>query len=231
MKHYIYGLYTKNTAEPRLFYIGITSGNNNLYYREKNHRREDHNPHKLAIIKKYDFDLRVLWEVDSRQEAEDREEFLIRWLDNLCNICSSANDLSHARLKPRKPKSQWKKHSNEDRKANRDRNLTMPYEKVISLIEEWAQNPFETQQSFANRKNISRSKFKDWLRLYKPEYVGLQKKKLEEVIKQVQQEQKNIDTVKGVINRIVELTGMNYTRAKSAYYKKLKNDKISNTKS
>ena len=33
--------------------------------------------------------------------------------------------------------------------ANRDRNLTLPYDKVIELIEEWSKNPLETQQHFA----------------------------------------------------------------------------------
>lgn len=223
MKHYVYGLYTKNTEKSRLFYVGISSGSKNLYHREKNHNTDTYNAHKVSIIKKYDFYLQVIWTVDTREEAEEREEFLIRWFGNsITNICKHSKDLSYARSRPKKPKDKWKKHSTEARLANRDRNLTIPYEKVISLIEEWAQNPFETQQSFADRKKISRTKFKDWLRLYKPEYVGLQKKKLEEVIKQVQKEQENICTVKGVINRIAELTSMNYTRAKSIYYRKFK---------
>jgi hypothetical protein len=222
MKHYVYGLYTKNTGRPRLFYIGISSGFKNLYHRENNHRTESCNPHKLAIIRKYDFSLQVIWTVDTREEAEEREEFLIRWFgDTITNICKHSKDLSYARSKPKKPKNQWKKHSLKAKLANRDRNLTIPYEEVISLIEEWAQNPFETQQSFADRKKILRSRFKDWLRLYKPEYIGLQKKKLEEIARQIKQN-KEQKSVKHIITSIMELTGFNHGRAKSFYYRKIK---------
>lgn len=230
MKHYVYGLYKKqvkyttNRIDEHLFYVGISSGSKNLYFRERNHRASKDNPHKLNTINKYDFYLRVLWETETRKEAEDREEFLIEWFrTQLTNITHSAKDTSRARKRIKKG-TKRRKHTTQEKIANRDRNLTIPYEEVISLIEEWAQNPFETQQSFVDRKNIPRTKFKDWLRLYKPEYVGLQKKKLKEVLKQVEKEQQNIDTVEGVINRIIELTGMNYTRAKSAYYRKLKNN-------
>ena len=222
MEHYIYALYTKNTEKPKLFYVGISSGFKNLYHREKSHKRDTYNPHKIAIIKKYDFYLQVLWTVDTREEAEEREEFLIRWFDNtITNICKHSKDLSYAKSRPKKPRDQWKKHSLETRLENRNRNLTVPYEEVISLIEEWAQNPFETQQSFADKKRISRSKFKDWLRLYKPEYIGLQKKKLEEIIQQIKQKNNQI-SVNDTIKEIMELTGFTYSRAKSIYYRKIK---------
>jgi len=216
MKHYIYGLYTKNTTEPKLFYVGITSGDKNLYHRKRNHRTETHNPHKLAIIKKYDFNLRILWEADSREEAEDREEFLIRWLDNLCNICASANDMSHARSKPRKPRDQWKKHSDEARKANRDRNLSVPYDEVMGIIEEWKKNPLESQQDFANRKGISRSKFKDWLRLYDPESIGLTKKTHRKIFEEAYVDG---DRPKDTIQKIMNNTGWTYNKSKGLYYR------------
>lgn len=223
MKHYVYGLYTKNTEKSKLFYVGISSGFKNLYHREKNHKTDIYNPHKVATIKKYDFYLGVIWVVDTREEAEEREEFLIRWLgNNITNICKNSKDLSYARSRPKKPKDKWKKHSIEARLANRDRNLTVSYKEVVSLIEEWAKNPFETQQSFADRKKISRSKFKDWIRLYKPEYIGLQKKKLEEVVKQVQKQNKNQERAKDTITEIMKLTGFTYSRAKSVYYRKIK---------
>ena len=167
MKHYVYGLYTKNQDKPILFYVGISSGDRNLYFRKKNHRNETANPHKLAVIRKYDFDLQIIWTVDSREEAENREEFLIRWFgDQLTNIAKHSKDLSRAKSKPKKPKGGWKKHSKEAILANRNRNLTIPYNKIMALIEEWGKNPLESQTDFAMKNNISRSKFKDWIRLY-----------------------------------------------------------------
>lgn len=181
-KHYVYGLYKKNIEYynlgigEHLFYVGISSGDKNLYFREKNHRNQSCG-YKLNIINKYDFDLNVLWSCDSRSEAEEREAFLIRWFKSqLCNILESSKDLSRARSRPRKPKEQWKKRSPESRIANRDRSLTVEYEKVLSLLDEWAKNPLESQQDFANRHGVTRSKFKDWMRMYRPEYIGLTKK-------------------------------------------------------
>jgi len=223
MKYYIYGLYkknieykTKNISE-HLFYIGITS-DKNIYFREKNHRTEQQNKYKLNIINKYDFNLVILWSVDTKNEAEEREEFLIRWFGNqLCNICTSSKDLSRARSKPKKPKGEWKKHSLENKIANRDRNLTIKYEKVLQLIEEWAKNPLETQQDFANKNGISRSKFKDWIRLYKPEYIGLTKRKQKEIFNSI--ENKNIKTASNIIKEFSEKSGLSYIKSKGIYYK------------
>jgi hypothetical protein len=210
-------VYNKNNISEHLFYIGITS-DKNIYFREKNHRTEQQNKYKLNIINKYDFNLVILWSVDTKNEAEEREEFLIRWFgDQLCNICKSAKDLSHARSKLKKPKSEWKKHSLEHKIANRDRNLTIKYEKVIQLIEEWAKNPLETQQDFANRKGISRSKFKDWIRLYKPEYIGLTKRKQKEIFNSI--ENKNIKTASNIIKEFSEKSGLSYIKSKGIYYK------------
>ena len=160
--------------------------------------------------------MRILWEADSREEAEDREEFLIRWLDNLCNICASANDMSHARSKPRKPRDQWKKHSDEARKANRDRNLSVPYDEVMGIIEEWKKNPLESQQDFANRKGISRSKFKDWLRLYDPESIGLTKKTHRKIFEEAYVDG---DRPKDTIQKIMNNTGWTYNKSKGLYYR------------
>lgn len=226
MKHYIYGLYKKNieysinSLSENLFYIGISSGDKNLYYREKNHRSCLYNRHKLSIIKKYDFYLRIFWCVDTREEAEDREEFLIRCFGNiLTNICKSSKDLTYARSKPKKPKHLWKKHSEEVKIANRNRNLTVPYEDIINIIQEWKQNPLETQQDFANRKGISRSKFKDWLRLYDPECIGLTKKIKREAFDAVYCDgEKPKETIQKLINKL----NCNYSEAKSLYYRFIK---------
>ena len=188
MVDYVYGLYKKNVeyhnlgVGENLFYVGISSGDKNLYFREKNHRTQSCG-HKLNIINKYDFELRILWRCDSRAEAEDRESFLIRWFKpQLCNIAESSKDLSRARSSPRKPKTKWKKHSLEARTANRDRNLTVEHEKILWMLDEWAKNPIESQQDFASRHGVKRSKFKDWMRLYRPEYIGLTKKFWKELI-------------------------------------------------
>lgn len=226
MKHYIYGLYkknieysTKNLTE-HLFYIGISSGDENLYHREKNHRSDSCNKYKLSIINKYDFYLRILWCVDTRKEAEDREEFLIRWFgDILTNVCKHSKDLTYARSRPKKPKHLWKKHSKDARIANRDRNLTVPYEDIMDMIQEWKQNPLETQQDFANRKGINRSKFKDWLRLYAPECIGLTKKIKREAFDAVYcREEKPKETIQKLIDKL----NCSYDEAKSLYYRFIK---------
>lgn len=223
MKHYVYGLVRKNSKNKKFFYIGITSGDKNLYQRKRNHRFETCNQYKLNIINKYDFDFIIIWSVSTREEAEEREEFLIRWYGKqLCNICKHSKDLSYARSRPKKQKGQWKKHSIESRIANRNRNLTIPHDRVIALIEEWAKNPLETQQSFANRKGISRSKFKDWIRLYKPEYVGLTKKKQKELFDSI--ENKSQKKPKDIITELSNKSGLNSSRSKSIYYRLINKD-------
>ena len=73
--HYIYGLYKKNIKynsnkiDEHLFYVGISSSDKNLYFREKNHRKEESNPYKLNIIAKYDFVLKILWQTETKKEA------------------------------------------------------------------------------------------------------------------------------------------------------------------
>lgn len=225
MKHYIYGLYKKNieyktnSISEHLFYIGITTSKN-VYFRKKNHRTEVSNIHKINIINKYDFILKILWETSTRKEAEDREEFLIRWFgDILTNICTSSKDISRAKLKPRKPKNLWKKHSKDAKIANRNRNLTVPYEKVMILIDEWAKNPLETQESFAKRHSVSRSKFKDWLRLYKPEYIGLTKKTHITIFDSIDKTNKK---VRDIIQEFSNKSGLTFEKSKGIYYKLLK---------
>lgn len=229
MEHYVYGLYRKNvkyttsSIEENLFYIGISSGDN-LYFREKNHKREESNKQKLAIVKKYDFILKIFWSVDTRLEAEEREEFLIRWFKGkICNICENAKDMTYARSKPKKPKTCWKKHSREDRIANRDRNLTVSHNTVLNLIEEWAKNPKESQQDFAKRHSINRSKFKDWLRLYKPEYIGLTKKWQLSKFMEISPDGKK---PQDIIKEFSISTGYTLSQSKSIYYKML--SKINN---
>jgi hypothetical protein len=234
MKYYVYGLYKKNieykkkSIDEHLFYIGITS-DKNLYFREKNHRRES-NIHKINIINKYDFILRIFWVVDTKEESEEREEFLIRWFGKICdggiltNYLDSAWDTKYIRKfqtseSARKISRALKeKNKNIDyRKLNRDRNLTVPYEKIIFLIEEWAKNPLESQQNFANRHGIPRSKFKDWLRLYKPEYIGLTKKFHQKIFDEIINKENK--RPKDIIEEYSKKSGLSYEKSKGIYYK------------
>lgn len=234
----VYGLYKKNkqyetnSLSENLFYIGITSYKN-IYFRMYNHKREKSNPYKLNIIAKYDFFYKIFWSVDTLKEAEDREGFLIRWFGKitdgsgiLSNILSDSKD--HSKIHKKQSETTRKKISKALKKIykyedkiieNRDRNLTIPYNKVIQIIEEWAKNPLETQQDFASRKNIRRSKFKDWLRLYRPEYVGLTKKKQLEIFNKVYDKEKPV-------NEIISLysmeTGYSFIKAKGVYYNIMK---------
>lgn len=234
--YYVYALYKKNTKyktgflEENLFYIGISSSDQNFYFRMQNHKKEKSNPYKLNIIAKYDFFVKVLWQINTKEEAENREEFLIRWFGRkinktgfLTNILSSSTDYSNihkTRTKATRNKiSKALKRINKDQNkiiANRDRNLTIPYNRVIELIEEWATNPLETQQDFAIRNNINRSKFKDWLRLYKPEYIGLTKKKQLEIFSRVYDKHK---TPKKIIEDYAKISGYDHTKARSVYYR------------
>jgi uncharacterized protein (DUF2344 family) len=232
--YYIYGLYKKNikyktnTLKENLFYVGISSSDKNFYFRIKNHKKEKSNPYKLNTIAKYDFIIRVFWQVDSKEEAETREEFLIRWFGRkvnkagcLTNILTSSKDYSHIHTKKtqatkNKISKALKKINQNQNKiiANRDRNLTMPYDKVIELIEEWAMNPLETQQDFATRMGIKRSKFKDWLRLYRPNYIGLTKQKQLEIFNKVYNKNK---LHKDIISLYMAESGYSYKKAKSVY--------------
>ena len=235
MKYYIYGLYKKNieyknnNISENLFYIGITN-EKNLYFREKNHRKEKSNPYKLNIINKYDFIIKIIWKVDNRKEAEERESFLIRWFKKisdggiLTNHLDSSSDTKYARSfhsdQTKKRISNALKKINRDinfKKANRDRNLTVPYDKILFLIEEWTQNPLETQQDFANRKGISRSKFKDWIRLYRPEFIGLTKKKQLEIFDSI--DNKSNKKPCNIIKEFSEKSGLTYQKSKAIYYR------------
>lgn len=242
--YYVYGLYKKNikyktnTLDENLFYVGISSSDKNFYFRMKNHKREKSNPYKLNIIAKYDFVVRVLWKLNTKEDAEEREKFLINWFGRrinktgiLTNILSGFDDKSyraksHTIATRKKISKALKKINNDPNKiiANRDRNLTVPYDRVMILIEEWAKNPLETQQDFATRNGINRSKFKDWLRLYKPEYIGLTKKKQLEILNKVYDTNKS---PKDIIALYMVESGYCYTEAKGVYYrliKKLKNN-------
>lgn len=243
--YYVYGLYKKNIRyktnllDENLFYIGISSSDKNLYFRMKNHKREQSNPYKLNIIAKYDFVVKILWQTEYKEDAEKREEFLIRWFGrkidktgNLTNILTSSYDVNYARkhfsksTKSKISKALKKMYKNQDKIIeNRNRNLTIPYDRVIELIEEWAANPLETQQDFTSRHNISRSKFKDWLRLYKPEYIGLTKKKQLEIFNRIYDKNK---LPKDIIALYMVESGYSHAKAKGVYYRLVKT--IQNTK-
>lgn len=234
--NYIYGLYKKNvtyttnTIDEHLFYIGITNNAKNLYHRSKNHKLDKSNPFKLNIIAKYDFELKILWTTENSQESKDREEFLIGWFGKkseggiLTNILSSTYDLSLCH-KPKTDATKQKiskalKKINEQkdvRLANRDRNLTKPYDEIIKLIEDWAKNPLESQQDFANRNGISRSKLKDWIRLYRPQYIGLTKRRQSEIFKSIA----NKDTRKkqDIINEYSLKSGLTISQSKAIVYR------------
>jgi len=227
MAHYVYGLFTKDSN--KLFYIGISSGSKNLYHRQKNHMTESSNPRKMNMINKHGMCMKIIWKVKTRIDAEQREEFLIRWFGResdggiLVNFAKHSKDTSFAynshTEQTRKKISTIQKKLNkkeEYRRANRDRNLTVPYDDVISLLDQWAKNPFESQTSFANRNGIKRSMFKDWLRLYKPEYIGLQKRELEKILCSIN----NIGRPKDIIFKISEMTGFSLNNAKKVYYDK-----------
>jgi hypothetical protein len=241
-KYYVYGLYKKNISyrtlniEEGLFYIGITDSVN-IYFREKNHSKESFNPHKLNIIKKYDFSMKILWEVENKEECKEREIFLINWfgLINeggiLSNIIKSNDDgIKRARKKItnqskiKLSKSLKSHYSNKENIVkNRDRNLTVPYDIVIELIEEWAKNPLESQDSFAKRKGVSRSKFKDWLKLYKPEYVGLTKKIKAKIFNRIQEKViANNMKLRDIFLEESDITGLTEKQIKGLYYNEKK---------
>jgi hypothetical protein len=241
-KYYVYGLYKKNilyktsNIEEGLFYIGITDSRN-IYIREKNHARENFNPHKFNIIKKYDFLMKILWEINTKEECAEREIFLISWFrltsegGILANIIKS-NDDGIKRARKKRTKQSKIKLSNslklyysyqENVIKNRDRNLTIPYDIVIELIEEWAKNPLESQENFAKRKGISRSKFKDWLQLYRPDYIGLTKKIKIKIFNRIQQKViVNNSKLCDIFLEESKVTGLTETQIKGIYYNEKK---------
>jgi transposase len=206
---YIYGLYKKNVEyltnkiDEHLFYIGITSGKiYNLNKRAKDHSSGRSNVVKTNIIKKYDFNIKILFTCDTREEAEEREEFLIRWFGKiidggiLANLLDSAKDNNYNLYVDKETKDKNAKRlsnylqSEEGKIKNRDFHLTVPYDKVIEYIDEWAKNPFQKQSEFAKSIGVSRCKFKDWIRLYKPEYIGLKNRIINEIFEEIYDENK-----------------------------------------
>jgi hypothetical protein len=234
-KHYVYGLYKKNVEyltnriDEHLFYVGITSVS--IENRAKDHKRDRvANKIKLNIINKYDFEIKSLYVCDTRIEAEEREEFLIRWFGKimddgiLANVLDSVSDQIY-RYKTEETSIKISK-SNKQRFLNheerikiRDKNLTIPYDQVIEYIEEWAKDPFQKQSEFAKTIGVSRSKFKDWIRLYKPEYVGLVHNAKMDALKFAI---KHFNSVKEIVEFISNKVGISISKANS-FYKRNKN--------
>ena len=86
MKYHVYLLIKADQKEKtwneRIFYVGITS---NLQKRICEHQNSKENLIKEKIMQKRGFLVVSLWQVDSREEAEDREKFLIRWFGRICD--------------------------------------------------------------------------------------------------------------------------------------------------
>lgn len=84
--NYIYLLLKKNkkgSLLERVFYVGQTTC---LKDRIKNHKTTPtNNKIKHSIIKKYDYEHLVLWEIEDKNETNEREAFLIRWFGKICN--------------------------------------------------------------------------------------------------------------------------------------------------
>jgi len=203
-KHYVYGLYKKNVEyltnriDEHLFYIGITGAKRNPINRRATDHRKDRTSNKIKfnIINKYDFEIKVLYTFDTKEEAEEREEFLIRWFGKimdggiLANVFSSTKDQVYKYMSVEDKEkmvrnSTIRKRTEEERIKARDKNLTVPYDKVIKYLEEWAKNPFEKHVDFCKRKGISKTKFGDWITLYRPEYLNLANKLKEEILENV----------------------------------------------
>lgn len=200
-KHYVYGLYKKNVEyltnriDEHLFYIGITGAKVNPINRRATDHRKDRTTNKIKfnIINKYDFEIKVLYTFDTREEAEGREEFLIRWFGKIMNGGQLANVLDSAKDQINKYLSKEDKEkmilnltkgqrTKEEKIKLRDMNLTIPYNQVIEHLEDWVKNPFERHVDFCKRKGICRSKFKGWITLYRPEYLNLVNKLKEEIL-------------------------------------------------
>jgi predicted GIY-YIG superfamily endonuclease len=94
MKNYVY-LLIKNQIHgenkswfDRLFYVGITNDIQNRissHILEASKRNKNSNIIKSSIINKYGFFPIVLWTTDSREEACEREMFLINWFGRISN--------------------------------------------------------------------------------------------------------------------------------------------------
>jgi hypothetical protein len=203
-KYYVYGLYKKNVEyltnklDEHLFYIGITGAKRNPINRRATDHRKDRTSNKIKfnIINKYDFEIRILYTFDTKEEAEEREEFLIRWFGKimdgriLANVLDSTKDQVYKYMSIEDKEkmvrnSTIKKRTKEERIKARDKNLTVPYNQVIEYLEEWVKNPLERHIDFCKRKGICVSKFKGWITLYRPEYLNLVNKIKEEILENI----------------------------------------------
>ncbi len=203
MQYYVYGLYKKNfkkttfKLDDGLFYIGITTSKN-IKNRKQDHRKSrwnDRNPRKFHVVKKYDFDMMVLFSFDTREESEEMETFLIKWfgiledggpLTNLCRTPQEAIQRAQARTNRETHKrgadgrrEYYKIQANRDKK--RDEGLSKPYDQVIVWLDDWARNPLITHTQYAKNIGVSRIVFNNWLRLYRPEYINLPKRYKESI--------------------------------------------------
>jgi predicted GIY-YIG superfamily endonuclease len=185
MKIYVYGLYKEDfeyksgKLDEGLFYIGVTK---NIRTRYSSHKSKKSNPIKKSYIKKYGFQIKVLYEFNSYEDALERETFLIRWFGRiadgsgiLANILIEQEDISKSNI--------GKKFSSEHRSRmstsflnrdeqywdnQRDQRLSVPLEKIYDILKEW-EDSFPIDKNICKKYNIKSNVFNWWIRKYRPD--------------------------------------------------------------
>jgi len=187
---YVYGLYKKNFVyitnkiDEGLFYIGIT---NDTKLRFNSHKVKKSNPIKKSYIEKYDFEIKILYTYKTREEALEKESFLIKWFGKICdgtgiltNILTESSDIGYYNLnknfaEPHKTNmSKNALNRNEEYwEKQRDDRLSFPIEEIKEILQEWKNSFPIDKKEILKKYNIKANTFNWWIRKYRPDLRNL----------------------------------------------------------
>jgi predicted GIY-YIG superfamily endonuclease len=232
MKVYVYGLYKKNfeyttnKIDDGLFYIGISK---NLKKRKNGHNSRINNPIKKAYINKYDYNLMVLYEYNSYEDALEMESFLIRWFgkisDNtgfLTNILTEPLDIKYcskgskrstenrsemSKVFSERPSDFWEK--------QRDERLTIPIEDINKILQEYEDSFPINKSDICSKYNISKKLLCEYISRYRPDLKNIEKqnkkKHIEKMLDSGLTQNEYAETI-GVDHRTISLWKCKYIR-------------------
>lgn len=145
----------------RIFYIGIT---NNYLKRMNHHQHEKKNPIKLRIMKKYGWSHFIIWDSLSKEEAKEREIFLIKYFGRI--------DLKTGQLANMTDGGEGCLSLSEELKTQIGEKVSgFSRLKRKELVQQFKESKL-SRTEYCIKYNISYGRFKRWVAKYAPELKG-----------------------------------------------------------